>query len=155
MLMQYGFVSYSSYKTLSIRRQQDILLRNVAGITAASGFKGLARSCSMALKLSEDCHGTEWCHYTLSPRSYGKKIETIRPALRAPVPTDQGQAKVNLSASVLSSQREVFDISSQLCCGGELLPSCLSTGSCPLIEKSWSGDFHFDSLFMNNSSIAS
>lgn len=37
---------------LSIRRQQDILLRNVAGITAAFGFSGLARSCPMALKLS-------------------------------------------------------------------------------------------------------
>lgn len=53
-----------------------------------------------------------------------------------------------------SPPREVFDIPSQLCCGGELLPSCLSTESCPLIEKSWNGDCHFDSLFMNNSSIA-
>lgn len=53
-----------------------------------------------------------------------------------------------------SSPREVFDTPSQLCCSGELLPSCLSTESCPLIEKSWNGDCHFDSLFMNNSSIA-
>ncbi|KAG7489773.1 hypothetical protein JOB18_020196 [Solea senegalensis] len=44
------------YKTLSISRKQDILLRNVEGITAAADFFGLARSCPMALKLSEDCH---------------------------------------------------------------------------------------------------
>lgn len=156
MLMQYGFVSYSSYKILSISRQQDILLRNVAGITAAADFSGLARSCPMALKLSEHCHRAEWGHYTLSQPllSDGKKVETIRPALRAAVLTDHGQTKVNLCASEPSSQWEVFDISSQLCCGGELLPSCLSTGSWTLIEKSWNGDFHFDSLFMNNSSIA-
>ena len=58
-LMQYGFVSFSSYKTLSISRQQDILLRSVAGITAAADFSGLARSCPMAQKLSEDCHRAE------------------------------------------------------------------------------------------------
>ncbi len=75
MLMQYGFVCYSSYKILSISRQQDILLRNVAGITAAADFSGLARSCPMALKLSEHCHRAEWGHYTLSPPllSDGKK----------------------------------------------------------------------------------
>lgn len=57
MLMQHCFVSYSSYK---ISRQQDILLRNVAGITAAADFSGRARSCPMAPKLSEHCHRAEW-----------------------------------------------------------------------------------------------
>lgn len=140
-------MSYSSYKTLSISRQQDILLRNAAGITAVPYFSGLARSCPMALMLSAHSHRAEWGHYTLSPPlpSDGKKkkkVEPIRAALRAASLTDHGQTKVNLSVPQLSSLWEVFDISSQLCCRRELLPSCLSTGSCPLIEKSWNGDFH-------------
>lgn len=119
-LMQYCFLSNSSYKTLSISRQQDILLRNVAALTAATAFTGLVRSCPMALRLSEHCHRAEWGHYTLSTPllSDGRKVETIRPALRAAVLTDHGQTKGNLAASELSSQWEVFDICSQLCCGG-------------------------------------
>ena len=142
-------MSYSSYKTLSISRQQDILLRNAAGITAAPYFSGLARSCPMAPMLSAHSHRAEWGHYTLSPllpsdgkKKKKKKVEPIRAALRAAALTDHGQMKVNLSVPQLSSLWEVFDISSQLCCRRELLPSCLSTGSCPLIEKSWNGDFH-------------
>lgn len=120
--MQYGFTSwvYSGSKSLNISGQLDILLRNVAGITAAADFSGLARSCPMAQKLSGDCHGAEWSHYTLSPpllSDGGKKAETIRPTLRAAVLTDHGQTKVNLSAPELSSRREASDTSSQLCWG--------------------------------------
>ena len=60
------WVNYPGYKTPGIGRQQDILLRTAAGTTAAVDFFGLARSCPMALRLSEDCH-RERGHYTLSP----------------------------------------------------------------------------------------
>lgn len=154
--MQRGFVSYllqRQKKTLSISRQQDILLRNMSGITAATDFSGLARSCLMALRLSVACQRAEWGHYTLSSAADGKKGSRPSDQCWELLHTNRGQTKVNLSVPELSSPWEVFDISGQLCCGGEHPPSCLSTWSCPLIEKSWNGDFHFDSLFMNNSSI--
>lgn len=158
VLMQYSFKSYSCNKTMDISRQKDVLLRNVAGPTAAAGLSGFARWCPMAWKLSEDCHRAEWGHYTLFHRCclMKRRAETIRAALRAAALTERGQTKVNPSTSVLTSQWEVFDIKSQLCCGGELLlPPCLSARSRPLIEKSRDRNFHCDSLSMNNSSIAS
>lgn len=146
------WVIYSSYKTLCISRQQDILLRNVAGITAAADFSGLARSCPLALKLSEHCHRAEWGHYTLSPPllSDGKKVETIRPALRAAVQTDKSES---MCVCALLSMGSLWHLQPAVLQGRA---SSIMFIDCELslIEKSWNGDFHFDSLFMNNSSIA-
>lgn len=103
--IQYGYGSYSSYKTVSISRQQDILLRHMTGdnscrwflwarsITSSEAFRALSQTRVGPL-------------YPLSPPllSDGKKVKTIRPTLRAAVTTDPGQTKVNLFVSEFSSQ---------------------------------------------------
>lgn len=143
------WVIYSGYKTPSLSRQQDIQLRNVAGITAAADFSRLARSCSIAAKLSEHCHRAEWSHYTFSlsiTPVWWKKGWDHQSSTESCCTDSPKQTQKWISAPLW----EVFDICSQLCRREELLPSCLSTGSCSLIEKYWDKDFYFDSQFMNN-----
>lgn len=69
MLPQYGlcfFLNDPRCETLNMSNSQGTLLRNVAAITIATGFSGLARSCLIAQRLSADNARAEKGHYGLS-----------------------------------------------------------------------------------------
>lgn len=133
---------HSRYKTLSIGGQQDVLLRNTAGITAATDFSGCIRSCPMAVKLLEDSYRVGPL-YSPPQLSEGKKVETIRKALRAAVLIDKE------SISPLCGK---YLTSSASCALGEsFFSSCSLTGSCSSVENCWNWDFDSMEPLMSHS----
>lgn len=58
------------------------------------------------------------------------------------------------SIRTLLSMGSLWHLQPAVCSVESFFLSYLSTGRCHLIEQGWDGDFHFDSPFMNKSSIA-